>query len=128
MTDVREARKHAAIRWFVLSGGMAAFALHLLAGYYLVPLACVIGSNWPLYAVTVALAAVAAAAVGLGWRLRADPGPPERPEWAQGRGSRLHRARFMIHAGIVLSALGLAIILYAGASTLFFDPCLNWTI
>lgn len=128
MTDIREARKQAAIRWFVLAGGMSAFALHLLAGFYLVPVSCALGSMWPLYAVTAAFAAVAAAATVMGWRRRRSPGPPERRQWAPGRGAGLHRVQFMIHAGIFLSALGLLIILYAGASMLVFDPCLNRTL
>lgn len=128
MTAPPEARREAAIRWFAFLGGMGAFALHLVLGFYLVPFSCFLGTLWPLYGITALLAAVTVAAIALGWQRRGAAGSAERPEWTPGRGARTDRARFMMRAGIFLNGLALLIILYAGAALLVFDPCQNWPV
>jgi hypothetical protein len=128
MSVSRRTRWEPGIRWFVLLGGMAAFALHLVSGFYLVPVSCLLGTRLPLYAVTVVFAGVALAATWMGWTRRHAAGDDLPPPWPHGRGSRVDRARFMIHAGILLNVFGLLIILYAGATILVFDPCVNWRV
>lgn len=118
-------RRAAAARWFVLLGGMSAFAANLLIGFYLVPAACLLGTRAPLYGTSAVFGTIAAIAVGIGWRRRRAPGPPGRRDWPPGRGSSAERARFMVGAGLLLSALGLLIVLFTAATLPAFDPCLN---
>lgn len=106
--------------WFATLGGMAAYALHLVGNYWLVPAACAWGTRVPLYVFTVVLLAVAAATTALAVSLSRRGG-------GRGHGDATaamdERVRFMANLGVLLGALAVALILFGGAANFFFDPC-----
>lgn len=101
--------------FFALLGGPIAWTAHLLISYPLVPVACDMGTNAILNAVTAATALLSAAAALVGWwayrRLRGDP-----PfDWA----------RFMAVSGALLGAFFVFVIVVEGLPPLLQDACLE---
>lgn len=117
------------VLWFALLGGPAAWTVHLLASYPLVPLACDLGTALPLHLLTLTTAlasAAAAAAGGLAWRrLRREP-TPGAGQAAEGDGDdATGRARFMAVAGGILATFFVYVILVEGLPPVLQDPCLQ---
>lgn len=123
--------------WFGFLGGMVAYALHLLVGFWVVPAACGTGAEalipWVEAAVTVLLLAVAVAAtvVAVGRRraVAGRRGPAESTRHATGvlrawdvapAGSTAH---FMATAGLLLDAIAVLVILFAAVPLLLVTPC-----
>lgn len=106
--------------WFATLGGMAAYALHIVGNYWLVPAACVWGTRMPLYVFTVVLLAVAVAATAVAASLSRRDGADRLGDCTTATGERV---RFMARLGLLLGALAVALILFGGAANLFFDPC-----
>ena len=108
--------------WFGMLGGAAAWALHLVLSYSLVPAACAAGLGYLLYLGIVGTGIIALAAVLVSWRaLRLTRGMSEE----NGNGERLtvQRVRFMALSGIAMSAFFLAVILAQSVPILAQDPC-----
>lgn len=125
--------------WFAFLGGMVAYALHLLVGFWIVPAACGTGAEglipWLEGAATVVLAAVAVGAtvVAVGARRSlADDRRHERREAAAG-GTETSAAwdatpgsspgHFMATAGVCLNAIAVAVILFAALPLVLVSPC-----
>lgn len=105
--------------WFALLGGPAAWTVHLLASYPLVPLACRLGTTTPLNILTAVTAAIALAAAGTGgWAYR-------RARRAGAEGDTGDRATFMALAGLLLALLFTFAIVLEGLPPLLADPCLE---
>lgn len=106
--------------WFATLGGMAAYALHLVGNYWLVPAACLWGTRMPLYVFTMVLLVIAAAATAVAVRLSRRGG-------SSGHGGAStamdERVRFMSNLGVLLGALAVTLILFGGVGNFFFDPC-----
>lgn len=125
--------------WFAFLGGMAAYAVHLVVGFWIVPAACGTAAEglipWLEGALTVLLGAVAIAATVVAVVMRralardtvarndvdgAAGGESARawdaaPAWST--------ARFMATTGIVLSGLGVVVIAFAAVPLLLVSPC-----
>ncbi|HVM40499.1 MAG TPA: hypothetical protein VM618_06940 [Acidimicrobiia bacterium] len=103
---------------FVLTGGMAAWAVHVTVGLALVGYACSHDATWILHALSVVTAVGAAAAVWIGLGvLRAAHGSDAR-EWT------VHgREAFMALVGVILSGLGLWLILFEWIPVFVVGPC-----
>lgn len=123
--------------WFALLGGMAAYAVHLLVGFWVVPAACGAGYAdvvpWVVTAATAAAAVVAAAATVVAVRARRGMGrdcvpselPPEEAPFPRAWDitPASSTAHFVATAGVVLSALALVVVLVAGIPPLLVPPC-----
>ena len=116
--------------WFALLGGPAAWTIHLLASYPLVPLACSLQTTTPLNLVTAGTALLALAAGLTGWRawrrLRSDRTAEGGTNTADddildARG----RARFMAVAGSILAVFFTYVIVVEGLPPLLQDPCID---
>lgn len=104
--------------WFGAGGGILAWTLHLVVGYFLITGACLdrharvgadAGVTTALFlALTLALAAMCAAALLVAARFARD-----------GRGWR----RFVGIAGVLLDGLALGTILLGGTQLLFLGAC-----
>jgi hypothetical protein len=104
---------------FAFLGGMTAYAVHLMGGTALVPLACELGTNLPLSALNWAVIAVAVLAAVVAWRmLRATRGATDTP----GR-----RTAFLGFTGLLLNVLAVWVVLFAEAHVWVLDPCLPET-
>lgn len=125
MTRARHRRTGAL--WFALLGGPAAWTVHLLASYPLVPLACRLQTTLPLNLVTLCTALVSAAAAatgGVAWRRlrRVGAGDPTVDRGGDIGG----RALFMASAGAILGVFFLWVILVEGMPPILVgDPCID---
>lgn len=107
--------------WIATLGGMAAYAIHLVGNYWMVPAACGWGTRVPLYVFTGVLLAVAVAATVLAVGLFRHGQDPDRHGNA---GAAIdQRVRFMGGLGALLGCLAVALILFGGAGNFVFDPC-----
>lgn len=106
--------------WFGFLGGPIAWSARLLISYPLVPVACDLGSELILHAVTAvtALLAISAGAVSL-WNQRRLGNATEADAGAEMSRWPIHFAR----AGAWLSALFLLAILAEGMTVLLESPC-----
>lgn len=114
-----------AAMWFALLGGPAAWSIHLLASYPLVPLACNTGTTAALNIVTAGTALIAAAAAGTGWwayRRARRAGAPNAPGAGDASESR---PGFMGLLGLLVALLFTFAILIEGLPPLLVDPCLK---
>jgi hypothetical protein len=109
------------VLWFAFLGGPAGWTAHLLASFPLVPVACDMGTNALLNAITAVTALVCAAAAVTGWiALRRLPaGQPGTV------GDPFGRARFMARAGIILGIFFTFVTLVEGLPPLLHDACLE---
>jgi hypothetical protein len=107
--------------WFAVLAPAAAWFIHLVATYMLVPWMCVMGGRALMIGFSVLLAAVAAGAGLVSWSmwLRLEPG--ERSDVIQTmEGSRVG---FMVFAGLLASGLFLLAIILGTIPLFFIDPC-----
>lgn len=124
--------------WFALFGGMAAYAVHLVVGFWAVPAACGAGHDqvvpWVVTGVTVAAVVVAVAAGLVAVRARrelggqdgADAAPPPadtRLPRAWDVAPATSTAQFMATTGVLLNGLALAVVVVAGLPPLLVPPC-----
>lgn len=106
--------------WFATLGGMAAYAIHLVGNYWLVPAACVWGTRVPLYLFAAVLLVVATSATVVAVRLYRYAGAAQQ----RNAGAAVdQRMRFMGGVGALLGCLAVALILFGGAANFVFDPC-----
>lgn len=103
---------------YALTGGVAWWTVHLVAGIAMVPAACGHGGGWSwgingLTAVTAfgALSAIWASVV-----VRRDPTPVAVFS---------DRSRFLAHVAILFNVASLALILLEGVPNLVLSPCLR---
>lgn len=122
--------------WFGFLGGMVAYALHLLVGFWFVPAACGTGAEalipWAEAAATLLFlgVAVAATVVAAGAR-RAVAGRRRQQEPAAGGGvlrawdvaTAGSTGHFMATAGLLLDAVAVLVILFAAVPLLLVTPC-----
>lgn len=117
--------------WFALLGGPAAWTVHLLGSYPLVPLACRMGTTAPLNILTAATALLSmAAAVTGGWahrRARSGNGDFGAPTGADGVASAdtASRTGFMGLAGLLLALLFTFAIALEGLPPFLQNPCVE---
>lgn len=96
------------LRWFAVVGGLSAYAVAIVGGFWLVPVACASTGVWVLHALMALCLVVAAASLVVAWVLwRGAPGPgpdhhPAAPR-VRGTGGRLHLL------GVLSGRVGLAI-------------------
>lgn len=119
---------------FAFLGGMAAYAVHLMAGSALVPLACELGTVLPISVLSWSMIAVATAALVVGVRIRRGARAEAEavgvdvdatgPESAAGGATATRRTAFLGLAGALLSGLAITAILVVEAHVWVFDPCL----
>jgi hypothetical protein len=107
-------------QFFAYLGGMIAYAVHLLGGTAMVPLACELGTNLPLSALNWAVIGVAGASFAAGWSIRRD---------ARARSGERHttvaqRTVFLAYSGMLLNVLAIVIVLFAEVHVWTLDPCL----
>jgi nicotinamide riboside transporter PnuC len=108
--------------WFSMLGGPAAWALHLVVNYSLVPVACATGMSFLLYLTIPTFLGIAAIALFFGWRgWDSTRGMDE----TNGNGQRLmvQRVRFMGLSGILMSAFFLMVIIAQSVPIIMQDPC-----
>ena len=103
--------------WFAIFVGPAAWTLHLLLSYPLVPVACATLGPWLLHGVT--LVTVLAAGMGVVVALR---GGQQIERGAVGSGGRDAR-RYLALLGLLMSAMFVFVILVEGLPPLFINPC-----
>lgn len=104
--------------WFI---GPAAWGLHLLVSYVLVPWVCRTGEYWTLHGVTLVTFLLATAGMMISWR-----------QWTSvGRGAltgpgdpSVRRVRFMAVGGLLISALSALIILVEGLPGFVLSACI----
>ena len=94
--------------WIAIGGGIAAWAVHIVASASLVDLACEKRAEWPLHALTAVCVVGALAALVVAIRLTRTPSPP----W-----------RFVGWVGVISSLANLLLILLEGSYVLFLKPC-----
>lgn len=139
VTDARRTGAAASARlWFALLGGMTAYALHLVVGFWAVPAACGAGYGdvvpWIVAAVTVAAVVVAAAALLVAVRARRDLGPQDGAAVdappadasfprAWDVAPATSTAQFMATTGVLLNGLALVVVVVAGLPPLLVPPC-----
>lgn len=117
---MREPGPGVGVQLFAYLGGMAAYALHLLASTALVPLACGMGTTWPLHLLSAAVLAVIALAGAVAWRLWRGAREGTDPVG----GVLAHRRRFLGASGLMLNALAFAVVVFAEIPNHFLHPCL----
>ncbi len=107
---------------FGFLAGILAWALQLLIGYGLTPLACMTGARLPVDLVG-AIAALVTLGAGViatgGWRVATDSGRPDIVDLERGQ----DRREFVAVAGVFLSSLFLLLILATLIVGLFQNPC-----
>lgn len=104
--SARDHPKRAAIVWFGVLGGGAAWLLHLLVSFWTVPFVCARDAEWILHAFTAGFAAIAGLAV------------------ASALSARRRGIGFPALSGILLSTFFLFLILFEGLPVLLQgDPC-----
>lgn len=120
-----EALTRTGLAWqlFAFLGGMTAYAVHLMGGVALVPLACDLGTTLPLSALNWAVIAVAAAAAWVSWKIwrRASE------EVSQSPSTPSRRSAFIGMTGLMMNILAIAIVLFAEVHVLILDPCIPQT-
>jgi putative membrane protein len=109
--------------WFGALGGPAAWFVHLVLTYALVPVVCrTVAPELLLHGATVLFGAVAAGAAVVAWRnLTRVRGSSESVPTHR---NALTRVRFMAQAGLALDILFLLVIIAEGSPALIHDPCL----
>jgi hypothetical protein len=112
----------AVVQWFALLGGIAAWFVHLMAAYLLVPNACATGSRTAQYAVTVPLLAAAVASVLVAVRLWRGAGAGR---WfrAAGEGRAVARLRFLALVGALLGGIAALSIVANAFGIVLLGPC-----
>lgn len=107
--------------WFGTLGAAAAWFVHLVVVYVLVPVTCAIGGPVLMYGASILLAGVAVAAGLVAWQ-----------SWRQmseeARGNLIgemegSRRGFMLYAGLLASGVFLLGILLATIPMFFLNPC-----
>jgi hypothetical protein len=113
------------IAWqmFAFLGGMTAYAIHLMGGVALVPLACEVGTNIPLSALNWAVIAVAAAAAWVSWKIWRRA----LTEVADSPSTPARRSAFLGFTGLLMNVLAILVVLFAEVHVLVLDPCLPLT-
>jgi hypothetical protein len=104
----------AAAQWFAVLGGIAAWFVHLMAAYLLVPNTCATESQVAQYAVTVPLLGAAAASVAVAvrmWRRAADGG------------RAVARLRFLGFVGALLGGIAALSIVANAFGIVLLGPC-----
>ncbi len=105
---------------FGFFAGPAAWALQILVGYALVPVACQSGSKLGIYLVSI-MAAVIILVAGLrayrNWREYAGQRELEDTE------ARTSPAAFIAISGALLSTLFFLLVVYTGVLMIFLNPC-----
>jgi hypothetical protein len=118
----RGPREQAAV-WFGLLGGPAAWTVHLMGSYLLVPYACGSGLIVLIHLLTLATEVVAVAAGVAAYRVVAAA--RRAPRLERGRAAGVERDAFLGVLGIFLSGLFFAVNLAEWLPTLLVDPCLT---
>lgn len=115
----QESRWRLAALWFGFLAGPAAWFAHLMIGYIVGAYLCQADATWALHLFTLGAVAVCAVSGVVSWRLWRETGSVREPEG----GGVLGRTRFMALSGVVLSALFALIVVTAGLSNVFLEPC-----
>lgn len=100
------------------AGGMVFYALHLLGGSALVPLACELGSAWPLHAATAIAVAGILASAGVAWRVRRVASGDAHADAAV----RMRR-QLLGTAGLALNGLAVLAVVFSELAQLMLNPC-----
>jgi hypothetical protein len=101
--------------WFAFLGAPIAWAIHLMAIYLLVPVACITGTTLALQVVNAGTLAAAVLAGVVGWlHVRRPEGDSERTR---------QRVRFMARAAIVFSVFFSLVIVAESLPSVLDDPC-----
>ncbi|SFU84194.1 hypothetical protein [Halomonas korlensis] len=100
--------------------GPAAWALHLLGSYLLVPKACEAETVWLLHAVTLVTLMLGLAGVVVAWRQWTRAGR----RWPGSGDDGTSNIRFMAVMGLLISALSSLLIVAEGVPSFFLSPCL----
>jgi hypothetical protein len=123
--------------WFGFLGGMVAYALHLLVGFWIVPAACGTAAEelipWVEATATLLFLAMAVAATVVAAGARRAPTADRRTPDPTGRTTGVLRAwdvapggstaHFMASTGILLDAVAVLVILFAAVPLLLVTPC-----
>lgn len=108
--------------WFAIITPGAAWFIHLLTMFLLVPWMCMMGGRMLMIGGSVLLAGVAAGAGWVSWSLWRRLEPGERNSVLQTmEGSRIG---FLVFAGLLASGLFLLAIVLGTVPLFFIDPCL----
>ncbi len=106
--------------WFAVSAPGAAWFVHLVATYVLVPESCMMGGRWLMIGGSALLAAVTAGAGWVSWSLWRRLDASERDSVMTMEGSR---TGFLVFAGLLASGLFLLGIILGTIPLFFIDPC-----
>lgn len=101
---------------FMVATGPAVWAVHLAGSAALVPLSCRNGARWPINLLTVASAAVIAAAMMVSARVLRSTGGPDAERAPSG-------LRLWAFGGLAWGAISLAVTLLEGAPNLVLRTC-----
>jgi hypothetical protein len=104
--------------WFAVTGGIAAWIVHLVFSASVVRLLCDYpGWTWVLHVATALTAAVTLAAMAVSAALVREGRDPEDADTPGGQ------LRFLGLLGLLVGAINLALILLEGSYAIFVDPC-----
>lgn len=107
--------------WFGTLGAAAAWFVHLIVVYVLVPVTCAVSGPTLMYVTSALLAGVAVAAGFVAWRSWRGLSEEERGDLiGEMEGSR---KGFMLYGGLLASGVFLLAILMATIPIFFLDPC-----
>lgn len=102
-------------RWLAVTGGIAAWLVHLSALASLAPAACGrAGVEWVMHGLTIGLGALCAWAAVVCWRLVSSAGPGDGPA---------RRTRYLGRFGLLVAVTNLVLIVAEGAFVVMIDPC-----
>ena len=107
--------------WFGTFGAAAAWFVHLIVVYVLVPVTCAVGGPALMYGASAALGGVAAGAGLVAWQSWRRMSEEARGDLVGDmEGSRVG---FMLYGGLLASGVFLLAILLATIPIFFLDPC-----
>lgn len=112
--------RHPLLLWIGWLVGPAAWALHLLVSYWLVPKACEAEATWMLHATTLATLLMSIAGGAIAWRQWSRAGR----RWPDASDGEISRIRFMAVMGMLLCALSALLIIAEGVPNFILSPCL----
>ncbi len=121
MTEERSAEPEGFRLWFGTFGAAAAWFLHLVVVYVLVPVTCAVGGPAVMYVASVVLVGVAVSAGAVAWQSWRRMSEEERGNLiGEMEGSR---KGFMLYGGLLASGVFLLAILLAIIPIFFLNPC-----